>query len=77
MEQLLEEKLRGQDGIRIYIEKTEQGAEKITIAEKTAAGRGFNALTIDAELQQKTFNAMNGEVGTAAEIDPKTGEILF
>ena len=36
LEQLLEEQLRGQDGVRIYIEKTEQGAEKITIAEKAA-----------------------------------------
>ena len=76
LEQLLEKQLRGEDGIRIYIEKTEQGAEKITIAEKTATDGDSITLTIDAELQQKTFNAMNGEVGTAAAIDPKTGETL-
>jgi len=76
LEQLLEEQLRGQDGIRIYIEKTDQGAERITIAEKTAADGNPVTLTIDAELQQRTFNAMNGEVGTAAAVDPKTGEML-
>ncbi|MEK4404432.1 penicillin-binding transpeptidase domain-containing protein [Sporosarcina sp. FSL K6-6792] len=76
LEQLLEEQLRGQDGIRIYIEKTKQEAERITIAEKTAADGNSVTLTIDAELQQRTFNAMNGEVGTAAAVDPKTGEML-
>jgi penicillin-binding protein 3 len=76
LEQLLEEQLRGQDGARIYIEKTEQGAERITIAEKTAADGNSITLTIDAELQQKTFNAMKGEAGAAAAVDPKTGETL-
>jgi len=76
LEQLLEEQLRGQDGVRIYIEKTKQEAERITIAEKTAADGNPVTLTIDAELQQRTFNAMNGEVGTAAAVDPKTGEML-
>ncbi len=76
LEQLLEEQLRGQDGVRIYIEKTDQGAERITIAEKTAADGNSVTLTIDAELQQRTFNAMTGEVGAAAAIDPKTGETL-
>ncbi|MBO0588544.1 penicillin-binding transpeptidase domain-containing protein [Sporosarcina sp. E16_8] len=76
LEQLLEEQLRGQDGVRIYIEKTKQKAERITIAEKTAADGNSVTLTIDAELQQKTFNAMNGEAGTAAAVDPKTGETL-
>ncbi|KAA0964890.1 penicillin-binding transpeptidase domain-containing protein [Sporosarcina sp. ANT_H38] len=76
LEQLLEKQLRGQDGSRIYIEKTAQGAERITIAEKTATDGDSITLTIDAKLQQKTFNAMNGEAGTAAAVDPKTGETL-
>lgn len=76
LEQLLEEQLRGRDGTRIYIEKTALGAERITIAEKTAADGNSVTLTIDAELQQRTFNAMTGDVGVAAAIDPKTGETL-
>ncbi len=76
LEQLLEEQLRGEDGIRIYIEKTEHNSEKITIAEKPAVDGEFVKLTIDAEFQKKTFEAMLGEPGTAAVIDPKTGETL-
>ena len=76
LEQLLEERLRGQDGIQIYIEKAEQNAEKITISEKPAEDGEEIKLTIDAAFQRKTFEAMNGEPGTAAVADPKTGEIL-
>lgn len=76
LEQLLEERLRGKDGIEIYIEKTEHNAEKITIAEKPAEDGEEFVLTIDAVLQRDTFAAMDGEAGTAATIDPKTGEVL-
>ncbi|MCZ2257852.1 penicillin-binding transpeptidase domain-containing protein [Sporosarcina sp. G11-34] len=76
LEQLLEERFRGEDGVRIYIEKTDLGAEKITLAEKAPSDGDSITLTIDAELQQRTFNAMGGEPGTAAAIDPQTGETL-
>lgn len=76
LEQLLEKQLRGEDGIRIYIEKTEYNSEKITIAEKPAVNGETIKLTIDGELQKQTFAAMGGEPGTAAVIDPKTGETL-
>lgn len=76
LEQLLEERLRGEDGIQIYIEKTDHNSEKITIAEKPAVDGETITLTIDAELQNETFAAMNDEPGTAAVIDPKTGETL-
>ena len=76
LEQLLEAKLRGEDGVRIYIEKTDHNAEKITIAEKPAIDGENVTLTIDADLQKKAFLAMNNEPGTAAVIDPKTGETL-
>lgn len=72
LEQLLEERLRGEDGMQIYIEKTDQNGEKITIAEKPAIDGETITLTIDAELQKETFVAMNGEPGTAAIIEPKT-----
>ena len=58
LEQLLEEKLRGEDGVRIYIEKTDHNA-KITIAEKPAVDGEKVTLTIDADLQKATFEAMD------------------
>lgn len=76
LEQLLEESLRGEDGIRIYIEKTEHNNEKISIAEKTATDGEQIKLTIDAEFQKLVFEEMNDEPGTAAVVDPKTGETL-
>ncbi|MDS9473043.1 penicillin-binding transpeptidase domain-containing protein [Sporosarcina pasteurii] len=76
LEQLLEERLRGEDGIKIYIEKTEQNAEKIMIAETPAIDGENITLTIDAEFQKAVFAEMNGEPGTAAIVDPKTGETL-
>ena len=76
LEQLLEERLRGKDGIQIFIEKTDHNSEKITIAEKAAVDGESTTLTIDAVFQKKTFEAMKGEAGTAAVIDPETGETL-
>lgn len=76
LEQLLEDKLRGEDGIQIYIEKTDQNAERITIAEQPAIDGEEITLTIDAVLQREAFEAMDGERGTAAVIDPQTGEVL-
>lgn len=76
LEQLLEERLRGQDGIKIYIEKTDQDGEKVIIAEKPAEDGEEITLTIDAGLQRETFEAMGNEPGTAAIVDPKTGEML-
>ncbi|QUW23880.1 penicillin-binding transpeptidase domain-containing protein [Sporosarcina sp. Marseille-Q4063] len=76
LEQLLEERLRGEDGVIIYIEKTDHNGERITIAEKPAVDGEKITLTIDADLQKATFEAMNHEPGTAAVIDPKTGETL-
>ena len=76
LEQLLESELRGEDGVQIYIEKTDHNAEKITIAEKPAVDGEKITLTIDADLQKITFEEMNNEPGTAAVIDPKTGETL-
>jgi penicillin-binding protein 3 len=76
MESLLEDRLRGQDGIRIFIEKPMEGAGAITVAEKPAVDGENVSLTIDAELQKSTYAAMKGEPGTSAAVDPHTGETL-
>lgn len=73
LEGQLEERLRGEDGVRIYIEK---GEEEITVAEKPAADGETIQLTIDAELQKTAFDAMQGEAGMSAAVEPNTGETL-
>lgn len=76
LEQLLEAQLRGEDGLAIYIEKTEQNNERITIAEKPAVDGEKIILTIDADFQKEVYSEMNEDPGTAAVVDPKTGETL-
>lgn len=76
LEALLEDRLRGTDGMKIYIEKTTEGAEPITVAETPAKNGETVKLTIDAELQKATYKAMEGEPGTSAAVDPQTGETL-
>ncbi|MGI2328920.1 penicillin-binding transpeptidase domain-containing protein [Planococcus sp. YIM B11945] len=76
LEFLLEDRLRGTGGARIYIEKPQEGAETITVAETKAVDGETVKLTIDAELQKKAYDAMNGEAGTSAAVNPKTGETL-
>lgn len=73
LERHLEERLRGENGVRIYIEKAN---EEITVAEKPAADGETIQLTIDAELQKTAYDAMQGEAGTSAAVDPETGETL-
>lgn len=76
LERLLEDRLRGENGIRIYIDKAEEGAEAVTIAEIPAVDGETVSLTIDAQLQKQTYQAMRGEAGTSAAVNPKTGETL-
>lgn len=75
LELILEDRLRGTDGVRIFIEKS-VGSEAITVAEKPAVNGETISLTINAELQKKTYEAMRGEAGTSAAVDPSTGETL-
>lgn len=76
MEGVLEERLRGTDGLKIWIDKPAEGLDPITVAEKPVENGETVQLTIDAELQKKTYDAMKGEPGTSAALNPKTGETL-
>ncbi|OZS77555.1 peptidoglycan glycosyltransferase [Tetzosporium hominis] len=76
LESFLEERLRGQDGKRVFIDKAEEGLENVMLAEKEPVAGERIDLTIDAELQRITFASMDGEPGAAAVVDPKTGEVL-
>ncbi|AQU78597.1 MULTISPECIES: penicillin-binding transpeptidase domain-containing protein [Planococcus] len=76
LEQTLEERLRGENGLKILIKKQGDTGEELTIAETPAKDGETVVLTIDAELQKSTYEAMEGEAGTSAAVNPKTGETL-
>lgn len=76
LENYLEERLRGENGKTIYIDPALEGAENVTLAQLPAKDGERIELTIDAELQRITYESMEGEPGTAATVDPETGEVL-
>ncbi len=74
LEQILESRLKGESGAKIYI-NAENGAEKVIAEDKGKEGETIR-LTIDAELQKDIYEQFNNEAGSAAAIDPKTGKTL-
>ncbi|MCM3763974.1 penicillin-binding transpeptidase domain-containing protein [Neobacillus niacini] len=87
LEQVLDQQLKGESGVKIFIKK-KVGGEKV-IAEKPVSDGKDVKLTIDADLQSVIFDEMSGgsrasggvvatagEVGTAAALNPTTGETL-
>ncbi|XJZ27120.1 penicillin-binding transpeptidase domain-containing protein [Bacillota bacterium Lsc_1132] len=74
LEQVYNEQLKGQSGVKVTIKKKD-GSEEI-LAEKPVQDGKNIALTIDAAVQQKIFTEMSGEAGTAAAMNPVTGETL-
>jgi penicillin-binding protein 3 len=73
-EEVYEEKLRGQNGQRIYL--TKESEEEVTIVEQEVKNGEKVSLTLDAEMQKKLYDQMKNEVGTAAAVNPETGEAL-
>ncbi|MBZ5202696.1 penicillin-binding transpeptidase domain-containing protein [Planomicrobium chinense] len=76
LEEALEDRLRGEQGVRVLLRKSLEGIEPIVAVEKTAKQGEIIKLTIDAELQKKVYQAMKGKAGASAAVDPKTGEAL-
>ncbi|QHS23244.1 penicillin-binding transpeptidase domain-containing protein [Virgibacillus sp. MSP4-1] len=74
LELLYEEKLRGESGAEITIQKA--NGQKVTVASKKAKAGQDIRVTIDAEVQKTIYNQMNQRQGSAAAIHPKTGETL-
>ncbi|MBS4210308.1 penicillin-binding transpeptidase domain-containing protein [Bacillus sp. FJAT-50079] len=74
LEKVLEDRLRGENGIKIIIKK-EDGSE-VVLAEKPVQDGENVQLTIDAMVQRAVYEEFNGQAGTAAAIDPITGETL-
>ncbi|MFX3625289.1 MAG: penicillin-binding transpeptidase domain-containing protein [Ectobacillus sp.] len=75
MEQVYENELRGEDGGRIYIVDA-NGNEKKELAKRQAKDGQTLVAAIDANLQQDIYKEMNGDAGTSAAVNPKTGEVL-
>jgi|SRR5690625_4880006 len=74
LERVFEERLKGENGISIYIEKDD--GETVILAEKEAKHGENIQLTIDINVQNKLYEAYGDKSGTAAAINPKTGETL-
>ncbi|MGG5255162.1 penicillin-binding transpeptidase domain-containing protein [Neobacillus sp. SM06] len=74
LEQVFDEQLKGQRGVKITVIK--QNGTDETLAEKPVEDGKNITLTIDGAVQQKIFAEMNGEAGTAAAMNPMTGETL-
>ncbi|WP_141431060.1 penicillin-binding transpeptidase domain-containing protein [Bacillus sp. 03113] len=74
LEQVFEERLRGQSGVQIVIQK-EDGTKSVVAEKKVQNGENIE-LTIDADLQRSMYEQLTGEAGTAAAMNPTTGETL-
>ena len=76
LEQVLDEQLKGTSGVKIVIKKKAAGVANVVLAEKPVVDGKDVKLTIDAEMQKSVFTEMGGEAGTAAAMNPLTGETL-
>ena len=74
LEQVYEEQLKGKNGVEITIAKAD--GSNVVLAEKPVENGQDIKLTVDADLQKEIYEKMDGEAGTAAAIDPTTGETL-
>ncbi|TQS74846.1 penicillin-binding transpeptidase domain-containing protein [Ornithinibacillus gellani] len=76
IEQLYEEQLKGERGVQIIIKYQEEEKDDVILAEKPVKDGENIMLTIDSAIQEITFDAYEKDSGTAAAIDPTTGETL-
>src|SRR5699024_5915931 len=74
LEQLYEEKLKGEKGVKIIV--TNDDKEDVILAETEVKDGENIELTIDADIQETIYKSYDGDAGTAAAIEPKTGETL-
>lgn len=74
LEQLYEEELKGEPGTKIIVSKEDD--DGIVLAEKGVKDGENVTVTIDVNFQEKIYKSFDGDAGTAAAIDPKSGETL-
>ena len=75
LEQVYEERLKGEDGLKIYIEDNNGNIVK-TIAETKGNDGEDIKLTIDINLQTKLYEKIKNDKGFFVVMNPQTGEIL-
>lgn len=73
LEQLFEERLRGERGVQISAVSENS---RTIIAEQEAIDGEDITLTLDAALQTTLFESFQDDAGTAVALNPKTGETL-
>lgn len=74
LEQLYEKELKGEQGAKITVSK--ENEDDIILAEKPVKNGKNIELTIDVNIQEKIYDSYDGDAGSAAAIDPKSGETL-
>ena len=74
-EKLYEDKLKGNDGVEIYIED-ESGSKKSTIVSRDVKDGENVKLTIDNTLQSNLYNGLAQDKGASVAMNPNTGEVL-
>lgn len=74
LEQLYEERLKGEKGIKILVIQ-DDGSEEVLAETPVKDGENIS-LTIDVNIQEKIYQAYEDEAGTSAAIHPLTGETL-
>ena len=75
LESIYEDRLKGTDGIEIYIVDS-NGNKKQTIAKKEVQDGENIKLTIDSSLQKHVYEQMKNDKGFFIVMQPETGEML-
>lgn len=75
LESLFEDRLKSKDGCKIYIVDKDNKEKKVLVERKVENGEDIT-LTIDINIQEKLYDKMKNDKGTAVVMNPNTGEIL-
>lgn len=75
LELAFESELRAMDGSRINIVDADGNVVETLASQEAQDGKDIY-VTIDASLQQKAYDEFSEDLGTAAAMNPKTGEVL-
>ena len=75
LERIYEERLKGKDGVEIYIEDSE-GKRKTEIAKIDVQNGETIKLTIDSSIQQNLYNQLKNDEGFFVVMHPNTGALL-
>ena len=75
LEQKYESRLKGKNGVEIYIEDKDGKRKQTLIKQDKVDGEDIK-LTIDSNLQQNLYNELKNDEGLFVVMNPSTGEIL-